>query len=434
MGGLGRVRTYLCIDLKSFYASVECVDRGLDPLSTDLVVADPDRGRSTICLAITPRMKERGVKNRCRLFEIPDGIDYLVATPRMRRYMEVSSLIYRTYLRYVSPNDLYAYSIDECFIDATPYLALYRTDARSFARMLMDAVLAKTGVYATAGIGTNLFLAKVALDITAKREKDRIGYLDEPSFKASVWRHRPLTDIWNIGPGTAERLARHGVVDLEGVTRLDRSLLEREFGVNAQLLIDHAHGREDCTIDQIRSYRPRSTSISNGQVLMREYSFDEALVVLKEMVYESALELVERRMVAGHVSLMVGYAVPGRVYRTQRRRFTPETAASASRKLSRKTSSRRYLEQQIVALYEEKVDPARPVKRMSIALGRLEAESCETLDLFTDVRELERERALCCASIEVRNRYGKNSLIRGIDALECATARQRNVQIGGHRA
>lgn len=299
---------YLCIDLKTFYASVECADRGLDPFTTNLVVADPTRGKTTICLAVTPAMKALGVRNRCRIFEIPDDIDYIKAMPQMRHYMEVSARIYGIYLRYVSPQDVHVYSIDECFIDATPYLSLYNTTARAFAQTLMAAVFNETHITATAGIGTNLFLAKVALDITAKHVPDGIGVLDEERFKQQIWRHRPITDIWGIGPGIAARLARHGVFDLMGVAALDEQILYDELGVNAEYLIDHAFGREPVTIAEIQAYRPRANSISSGQVLARAYSYEEAYTVLREMVDAAVLDLVQKQQVTSSISLFVSYA------------------------------------------------------------------------------------------------------------------------------
>ena len=277
-------KTYLCIDLKSFYASVECADLGLDPFVDNLVVADPERSRTTICLAITPAMKARGVKNRCRVFDIPANMSYIMARPRMRRYMEVSAAIYAIYLRYVSPEDVHVYSIDECFIDATPYLSLYGMDARTFARTLMSAVFKETSICATAGVGTNLFLAKVALDITAKHAPDNIGFLDEAAFRREIWFHRPITDIWGIGPGISARLAKHGARDLASTAALSPQVLYREFGVNAEFLIDHAWGQEPCTIAEIHAYAPEGHSLVNGQVLPGDYSFSEARMVMREMV------------------------------------------------------------------------------------------------------------------------------------------------------
>ena len=260
-------RTYVCIDLKSFYASVECVARGLDPMTTKLVVADPTRSEMTICLAVSPAMKAAGVRNRCRLHEIPKGMEFITARPRMKTYMQVSADIYATYLRYVSPDDIHPYSIDECFIDAMPYLELYAVDARGFADTLRAAVRAETGIPATAGIGPNLFLAKVALDISAKHAPDGIGELDARSFREQIWPHRPITDIWNIGPGIARRLARYRVFDLRGVTEVDPDVLYGEFGVNAEYLIDHAWGLEPCTIAEIKAYEPETSSLMNGQIL-----------------------------------------------------------------------------------------------------------------------------------------------------------------------
>ena len=300
-------RTYVCIDLKSFYASVECVARGLDPMTTKLVVADPTRSEMTICLAVSPAMKAAGVRNRCRLHEIPKGMEFITARPRMKTYMQVSADIYATYLCYVSPDDIHPYSIDECFIDATPYMELYAMDARSFADALRAAVKAETGIPATAGIGPNLFLAKVALDIAAKHAPDGIGELDARSFREQIWPHRPITDIWNIGPGIARRLARYRVFDLRGVTEMDPDVLYGEFGVNAEYLIDHAWGLEPCTIAEIKAYEPETSSLMNGQILPCGYSFGDTLVVLREMVDDTVLDLVDKRLVTDHISLHVSY-------------------------------------------------------------------------------------------------------------------------------
>lgn len=441
-------RTYLCIDLKTFYASVECVDRGLDPFTTNLAVADPTRGDSTICLAITPAMKALGIRNRCRVFEIPANVPYIKAMPRMRHYMEVSARIYGIYLRYVSPDDIHPYSIDECFIDATPYLRLYGLDARSFARKLMDEVLRDEGICATAGIGPNLFLAKVALDITAKHVSDHIGVLDEASFRRQIWPHRPITDIWGIGPGIAARLARYHVHDLMGVAALDERILYREFGVNAEYLIDHAFGREPTTIAQIQAYRPAASSHVNGQVLPSNYTYDEARAVLREMVDASVLELVQNGQVTNHISLSVGYAAGARgsggaarrgadvfVGEHGRRRLGPGPGrAGGSRKLPGFTSSYRKIMAGFDELWDERVDRALPIKRMSIGLGNLMPEEFATVDLFTDVEAEGRERDLQRAVLAVKGRFGKNALLRGTSLTEKATARERNNQVGGHHA
>ncbi len=439
-------RTYLCIDLKSFYASVECADRGLDPFSENLVVADPDRGRSTICLAITPAMKALGVKNRCRVFEIPEGIRYRMAPPRMKRYMEVSAEIYAIYLRYVSPEDVHVYSVDECFIDATPYLKLYRTTARSFAKTLMDAVMEETGICATAGVGTNLFLAKVALDVTAKHARDNIGFLDEASFKREIWFHRPITDIWGIGPGIARRLATYGAYDLAAVAAMRPETLYREFGANAEFLIDHAWGQEPCTIADIHGYKPATKSLANGQVLPCDYTFDEALTVMREMADASILELVEKRYAASRISLYVGYARPKKAAGAQAHVRTFEGGhgtrildggpphTGGERKLSCLTNSRQYLMERFVSLYRETTRRDIPIRRVNIALCGLEPEDHATPSLFDDAEKRRQEQSLQKTLVSVRSKFGKNAVLKGESLLEKATARERNVQIGGHRA
>lgn len=436
---------YVCIDLKCFYASVECADRGLDPFSDNLVVADPARTDKTICLAISPAMKALGVRNRCRVFEIPEGIRYTMAKPRMRRYMEVSAAIYAIYLRYVSADDVHVYSIDECFIDAAPYLALYGTDARGFATMLMDAVLAETRICATAGIGTNLFLAKVALDVTAKHAADNIGVLDEQSFRRSIWFHQPITDIWGIGPGIARRLAAHGAHDLAGVAAMNPEVLYREFGRNAEYLIDHAWGQEPCTIAEIKAYRPEGRSLVNGQVLPCDYTFDEARTVLREMVDASVLDLVEQGLACGHISLDVGYARQAPLPRSSAgfegehglrlahaQRFEGRTGGS--RKLGRCTASGRYLAERFCALYDQTTRRDVPVRRISIGMAGLVPEERSTLTLFDDAEAEARERRLQRAVVAVRGKFGKNAMLRAASLQEKATARERNEQVGGHHA
>ena len=445
---MAKERTYVCIDLKSFYASVECVDRGLDPLAANLVVADPERTEKTICLAITPSMKALGLPGRCRVFEIPEGVRYVMARPRMQRYMEVSADIYSIYLRYVSPEDVHAYSIDECFIDATPYLALYRMSARQFAVMLMDAVLAETGVCATAGVGSNLFLAKVALDITAKHAEDRIGYLDQAEFERSIQTHRPITDIWNIGPGIAKRLAKYAVYDLRGVCEMSESTLYREFGVNAEYLIDHAHGVEPCTIADIHAYEPGGHSLGNGQVLPCDYSYDEAKDVLKEMVDQLVLDLVDKRLVAASISLYVGYAKdPGERAGEADGAFfdgghgrRPASGrrggahTGGTRKQADRTNLCSKLMPRFLELFEETTRADAPIRRINVGFGGVLPEEFATMDLFADVEAEAEERRLQRAVLAVKDRFGKNALLRGTSLKEKATARERNEQIGGHHA
>ena len=440
-----REKTYICIDLKCFYASVECIDRGLDPFKDRLVVADPERSNTTICLAITPAMKALGVKNRCRVFEIPPGITYIMARPRMRLYMKKSADIYAIYLRYVSPEDVHVYSIDECFIDATPYLDLYDMGARDFARLLMDAVRAETGICATAGVGTNLFLAKVALDITAKHALDNIGFLDEAAFKREIWFHRPLTDIWSIGPGIARRLARYGARDLAGVAALSKETLYREFGVNAEYLIDHAWGQEPCTIAEIQRYKPEGHSMTNGQVLPGDYTFEEARLVLKEMVDASVLEMVEQGVVTERISLMVGYARSAGSF-ADVELFEGEHGkrpvsghrwglhTGGNRKLDRRTNSRALLTACFEELYDETTRRDVPIRRVNIGFGDLLPEEYGTLALFDDEAAFERERSLQEALVAVRGKFGKNAMLKGMSLREKATARERNEQVGGHRA
>lgn len=318
---------YLVIDLKSFYASVECVDRGLDPFKTNLVVADPERAEGTICLAITPAMKALGVKNRCRVFEIPKNIDYIMATPRMQRYIDCSAEIYSIYLKYIAKEDIHVYSIDEAFFDVTAYKEYYGMSAKEIGKMMMDAVYRETGITATCGVGTNLYLAKVALDITAKHSREHIGVLDEREFCRQLWEHSPLTDFWRIGSGTAKRLASYGILtmgELAKASEYNEDLLYRVFGVDAELLIDHAFGRETTTMADIKQYKPQSNSLSVGQVLMRDYRFDEARLIVKEMTDLLCLDLVDKGLITDSVTLYVGYSHKiGRPASGERFHFVP---------------------------------------------------------------------------------------------------------------
>ncbi|MGI6106057.1 MAG: DNA repair protein [Raoultibacter sp.] len=440
-------KTYICIDLKSFYASVECVDRGLNPFVDNLVVADLARTNKTICLAITPSMKALGIKNRCRVFEIPDGINYIAARPRMRRYMEVSADIYSIYLRFVSPEDVHVYSIDECFIDATAYLTLYNTDARSFTKTLMEAVFSETGICATAGVGTNLFLAKVALDVTAKHAPDNIGFLDESSFKQEIWFHQPITDIWNVGPGIARRLAKYGAYDLAGVAALRKETLFKEFGVIAEYLIDHAWGQEPCTLKDIQAYTPEARSITNGQVLPCDYSFREAHIVMQEMVDASILELVELGLVAERISLYIGYVSDkkdscenqaeifdgGHGKRRVGARSSHEHSGG-TRKLERRTNSKKLLMDRFRSLFNETTRPEGGIRRITIGFGDLLPEEYATSTLFDDVEAEALEHKLQETLVAVRSKFGKNSMLKAASLQDKATARERNNQVGGHRA
>ena len=413
-------KMYCCIDLKSFYASVECVERGLDPMKTNLIVADPTRGSGSICLAITPAMKALGIKNRCRVFQIPKNVEYITAMPQMRKYMEISADIYSVYLRYVSPDDIHVYSIDECFIDMTDYLKLYKKTPLEFTVMLMDAVYNETGICASAGIGTNLFLCKVALDITAKHSPNFIGFLDEKKFKETVCTHRPITDVWNIGKGIAARLERMGIFDLKGVAEFPESMLYKEFGVNAEFLIDHANGREPCTIKDIHEYKSKSASISNSQILFEDYGYNDALTVMKEMVDLQVLELVDRRLVTDSISLHIGYSKD------------VIKSSGGTRKLDGFTNSYKKIISHFEALYNETVNKAFPIRKISIGLCNLQDDYMASITLFTDVEAEERERKLQETVVDIKKRYGKNSILKGISYTEKATARSRNKMVGGH--
>jgi DNA polymerase V len=412
-------RSYLCIDLKSFYASVECVERGLDPMKTNLVVADESRGRGAICLAITPAMKALGIKNRCRIFEIPTGVKYITALPRMNLYMQYSADIYSVYLRYISAEDIHVYSIDECFIDVTQYTRIYKKSPREIAEMLMGEVYSETGIRASAGVGTNLFLAKVALDITAKHSPDFIGILDEESFKRTVWHHRPITDVWNVGRGIAKRLEKVGIYDLWGVANFDEAWMYREFGVNAEFLIDHAWGREECTIADIHAYRSKSRSLSNSQILFEDYCPEDALFVMHEMVDALVLEMFGQGLACSSISLYIRYSkdtVP---------------ASNISLKLGEITNSYKKLRGYFTDCFKKAVKN-NPVRQIGIALCGLLDESYATFDMFTDLAAEEKERHLQQTLIGIKRKYGKNSILKAISYTEKCTARMRNKLVGGH--
>lgn len=413
-------RVYCCIDLKSFYASVECVERGLDPFMANLVVADPDRHEGTICLAVSPALKALGVKNRCRIYEIPKEIDYIVAKPRMKLYMEKSAEIYSIYLKYISAEDIHVYSIDEVFIDLTDYLKLYKKTAKELAAFLIGEVFSATGIRATVGIGTNLFLAKVALDITAKHAEDFMGYLDEAEFLKTISRHRPITDIWNIGHGIAARLENLGIFDLDGVTKCSERVLYKTFGINAELLIDHAHGREPCTIADIHAYKSESASLSNGQILFSDYSYKDAQIILKEMVCQLVLEMTEKRLVTDSVSLSVGFS------------DRHKNHAGGTMKLTGYTSSLKKITESFIKYYAKVVPKNSAIRSITIGLNRLQDESFRTLDLFTDRESAKKERKLQYAMVKIKNKYGKNSILLGTSFQDKATARQINRMIGGH--
>lgn len=423
---MGRQKSFICIDLKSFYASVECVERGLDPFKTNLVVADPTRSQSTICLAITPAMKKLGVKNRCRIHEIPAGIEYITAMPRMQLYIDYSARIYSIYLRYVSKEDIHVYSIDECFMDVTNYLSLYHMTEKEMAVELMDAVMKETGITATAGIGTNLYLAKVAMDIVAKHVDDHIGILNEISYRQQLWDHRPLSDFWRIGSRTERKLAGYGIHtmgDIAYTSVTSEDWLYKMFGIDAELLIDHAWGLESCDIHDIKNYHTEEHSLSNGQVLMRNYSFEEAAVVVREMTDVLVLDLVSKGLITGSVTLWIAYD-----HRYER------PSSHGTVRLTSLTNSSSTIMDEVDKLYQKITDRHTGIRRIEICANRVMPEGYLQYDLFTDPAAVEKEKNLQQAILDVKKRYGKNAIMRGANLLDCSTYRERNNQIGGHRA
>ena len=498
-------RCYIAIDLKSFYASVECVDRNLNPLTTNLVVADESRTEKTICLAVSPSLKAYGIPGRARLFEViqrvrevncerlerapghrfrgksssaPElakkpsiALDYIVAVPRMGRYMEVSSKIYSIYLRHVAPEDIHVYSIDEVFIDATSYLNMHRLTAREFTVRLIREVLAETGITATAGIGTNLYLCKIAMDIVAKHipadpDGVRIAELDEQSYRETLWTHRPLTDFWRIGHGYARRLESRGMRTMGDVARMsvrNEDVLYRMFGVNAELLIDHAWGWEPVTIAEIKAYRPENNSLSSGQVLKEPYDFARAKVVAKEMADQLALSLVEKHLVADQLILTVGYDVSNLSDPSRRSRYQGEIKINhygrevpkgvhGSVRFEHHTASSGLMVEAVAEIFDRIVDPDLLVRRITVAANhvlceadaRLRPSGPEQPDLFADSGELARNRAeeeagrarekrLQHAILDIKHKLGKNAILKGMNLLDGATAKERNKQVGGHR-
>lgn len=495
-------KAYIAIDLKSFYASVECVDRGLDPLNANLVVADPTRTEKTICLAVSPSLKSYGIPGRARLFEVVQKVHeinarrrhkapkhsftheshfhselikdpsaelaFITAPPRMAHYMEVSTQIYNVYLKYIAPEDIHVYSIDEVFIDATNYLKTYNMTAHELAMKMILDVLNTTGITATAGIGTNLYLCKIAMDIYAKHcEPDkngvRIAELNEMNYRRILWNHRPLTDFWRVGRGISKKLEAHGIYTMGDVARCslgsendyyNEDLLYKLFGVNAELLIDHAWGWEPTEISDIKSYRPESSSLSSGQVLQEPYEFSKARLVLKEMADLLSLELVAKRIVTDQIVLTVGYDIEsitssysGAVETDRYGRKIPKTAHS-SENIGRYTASTKLICEAAMKLFDRIADKNLLVRRMYIVANHIISENeaekereYVQLDLFTDTKkqeteenELKKEKDMQQAILKIKNKYGKNSIIKGMNLKEGATALERNRQIGGHKA
>jgi len=504
-------RTYIAIDLKSFYASVECVERGLDPLTTNLVVADASRTEKTICLAVSPSLKAYGIPGRARLFEVVQkvkevnaarlrkapgrafsgassndtelksssalSLDYIVAPPRMAHYMQYSTRIYNIYLQYIAPEDIHVYSIDEVFIDATGYLNIYKLSARELAMKMILDVLETTGITATAGIGTNLYLAKIAMDIRAKHiptDKNgvRIAELDEMNYRRLFWPHRPLTDFWRVGKGYAKKLEEHGLYTMGDIARCsigkptdyhNEDLLYKLFGINAELLIDHAWGWEPCTIADIKAYKPSTSSLGSGQVLQCAYSFDKAKLIVREMTDLLVLDLVDKRLVTDQLVLMVGYDIEnltnpeikksyhGAITTDHYGRAVPKSA-HGSTNLGRQTSSTKLILSAVTELFERIVDKNLLIRRVNISANHVvdeatvqKTDDLEQLELFTDYMavqvkkeaeeaELVREKRMQKAILEIKKKHGKNAILKGMNLEEGATTVDRNKQIGGHKA
>lgn len=494
-------RQYIAIDLKSYYASVECNERGLDPLTTNLVVADLSRTEKTICLAVSPSLKSFGIPGRPRLFEVVQKVkevnaarrckapgrafsdkssnfnelmkhpelelDYIVAPPRMAYYIEYSTIIYEVYLKYVAPEDIHVYSIDEVFIDATHYLQTYKTTAHELAMTMIRDVLATTGITATAGIGTNMYLCKIAMDIVAKKmpaDKDgvRIAELNEMSYRELLWDHKPLTSFWRVGHGIAAKLEANGMFTMGDVaqmslTQYGEDRLYKLFGVNAELLIDHAWGWEPCTIADVKAYKPQSNSLSSGQVLSCPYDFEKAKLVTREMTDLLVLDLVEKQLVTDQVVLTIGYDIEnlkdpqraksykGAVTTDHYGRSVPKHA-HGTQNIGRQTSAGSLIEKAVMELFDRVVDKNLLVRRINICVNHLVSEDSvqdcgEQLTLFTDYEVLEREKADLAkernrqkAILSIRKRFGKNAILRGMNFEEGATAKERNGQIGGHKA
>ena len=418
-----RQRTYICIDLKSFYASVECVERGLDPMTTNLAVADLSRTEKTICLAITPAMKAFGISNSCRIFEIPKHIKYIAAVPRMQLYIDYAAEIYGIYLKYISKEDIHVYSIDEAFMDVTDYLTLYDMSARELGKTILNEIYVNLGIRATCGIGSNLYLTKVALDLTAKHAEDFIGELNEESYRETLWNHKPLTDFWRIGKGIARKLENAGIYTMKDVANADEDFLYHLFGVDAELLIDHAWGREPVTIADIKSYRAQSNCLSGGQVLSCSYGFEDGKLIVKEMADLLCLDLVEKGLVTKSVTLHIGY--------DNRLGASP---AHGTLSLDDETSADILIVPAVEKLYERIVNPTLTIKRVNLTFNHVIPEEFHQYSFFTDAESLEKNRKIQKAVLSIKNKYGKNAILKGMNLEEHATTRERNTQIGGHRS
>lgn len=415
-------RIYFCIDMKTFFASVECVDRKLDPFKTNLVVADPSRGKGAICLAITPHMKMLGIKNRCRLFEIPNNVKYITAMPRMKKYIDTSADIYEIYLKYFSSNDIHVYSIDEAFIDATDYLKLYKKEPIELAKTIIKDIYDTYGLTATAGIGTNMYLAKIALDIMSKHSADNIGYLDEELYIKELGNHRPLKDFWQISRGIETRLNKMRIFTMNDIANTDDKKLFKAFGVNSVLLKDHSRGIEPCTIKDIKNYKSKSNSLSTSQILPKDYNFEDAKLAMKEMVEVLSLKLVGNKLKTEGIGLYIGYSKD------------MIEASKGTQRLVNGTDSYSEILKSFVTMYDRIVNRNTPIRRIGITFDRVTSSDYMQLNLFEDKIKIEKEENLQNTINILKEKMGKNSLLKGINLQEKATTMERNKMIGGHNA
>ena len=497
-------KVYMCIDLKSFYASVECIERNLDPLDTNLLVADESRTDKTICLAVSPSLKSYGLGGRCRLFEAKQKVkevnyqrrknnnyknftgksfiaselnnnkslelDFIAAVPRMNLYMKYSTKIYNIYLKYIAPEDILVYSIDEVFCDITNYLSFYKLSAEGLVMKIIEDVYKTTGITATAGIGTNMYLAKVAMDITAKRMKPnkfgvRIAYLDEMKYKKELWNHKPLTDFWRVGKGYTKKLEEHGMYTMGDIARMsinNEDFLFKLFGVNAEFLIDHAWGYEPCTIKDAKNYKPLNSSISQGQVLHCPYNFEKAKLIVKEMVDNLVLELVDKHLKTDQIVLTIGYDIENLTNPSIERRYKGEITIDAygrkvpkhshgTANIDHKTSSTKTITNEVMKLYDKIVNPILLVRRLNVTACNIVNEEnkestsiIEQIDLFTNYEEISKqkekslkdeieEKKIQKALLNIKKKYGKNSILKAMNYEEGATAKDRNLEVGGHK-
>lgn len=414
-------RVYFVIDMKSFFASVECAERGLDAMTTDLVVADEERSDRTICLAVSPSMKAKGVKNRCRLYEIPKDLEYIIAKPRMKKYIEYAGEIYAIYLKYIDKNDIHVYSIDECILDVTDYLKIYKMKAKDFAKKLMGEIWDNLGIPSSAGIGTNMYLAKIALDITAKHSEDRIGWLTQEKFMKTLWHHKPITDFWGISTGTRDRLAKFGIHDMAGIANTSEDLLYDEFGVNAELLIDHAFGRETCLMCDIKNYKSKSKSISNSQILPCNYTYEQGRIVIKEMIQEGCYRLARDHYSTSLIHIYLSYGDEFKI------------GAKGTVRMNETTNLYSIIGKYAEDLYDKIYkDKTRPVRKIAYDFSGLISENGEQYDFFTDLNKVEKEKNLVRSVLNLKDKFGKNAILKGLDLKEDATQRDRNKMVGGH--